>query len=104
METALQELFSRLLPLPTAKKPLPVSMDRLHDYMVRLGDFMNAIVEFEFRKKTCAWEIQDYPILNQKIQNPKQPTRVQLQLWLPKECMSKRKLPDIPLPLSSYGR
>jgi Lysine-specific metallo-endopeptidase len=98
MEKVLQELFSRLLPLPTTKKPLAVSSDRLHDYMVSLGVFLTEIAKFEFRKKTCAWERQDYPILTQKIMDRKQPTRVHLQLELPKQCLSKPKLPDIPLP------
>jgi hypothetical protein len=67
MENVLQELFNRLLPLPSAKKPLAVSKDRLDEYLNSLGEFLIAILKLEFWEKTCDWEKKDYPELSQKI-------------------------------------
>jgi hypothetical protein len=53
LEDTLQELFSRLLPLPTAKRPLSVPKERLDAYLQRLGGFIAALVQLEFWEKTC---------------------------------------------------
>jgi hypothetical protein len=98
MEKVLQELFSRLLPLPTAKKPLAVAKDQLDEYLIRLGEFITAIINLEFWEKTCAWEKKDYPELSKKIQSVQGVDPVITRLELKVKCGSKPKLPNIPLP------
>ena len=95
MENTLQELFSRLLPLPTSKKPLAVPKDQLDAYMLSLGVFITAMVQLELWEKTCDWEKTDYPVLNRKLS--KIPG-----LFMPQElevkCTPKPVLPDLPVP------
>jgi hypothetical protein len=95
LEKVLQELFNRLLPLPTIKKPLAVSQKELDGYMLKLGEFLTVIVKREFWEKTCDWEKKDYPELRNKIQ--KMPGTF-IPTGLKVDCGSNPRLPDIPLP------
>jgi hypothetical protein len=95
LEKALRELFNRLLPLPTAKKPLPVSKEQLDDYLNRLGEFLTAIIIRECWEKTCDWEKKDYPELSRKINRV---GAVFMPDGLKVDCGSTPSLPEIPLP------
>ncbi len=98
MEKVFQELFSRLLPLPTVKKPLAVSKDKLDEYLVRLGQFLTTLVDLEFWEKTCDWERKDYPVLSKKIQSLPNMDPVLTRLDFKVKCGSKPELLSLPLP------
>ena len=95
MENTLQELFSRLLPLPTAKKPLTVPKERLDAYLQRLGEFIAALVPLEFWEKTCGWERSDYPELSRKISRA---GVVFMPQGLKVKCAPRPQLPELPVP------
>jgi hypothetical protein len=94
MEKMLQELFGRLLLLPTGKNPLGVSQMELDEYMQNLVEFLNAIVKREFWKKTCEWDRQDYPVLFNKMS--KLPG-VFMPMGLNLNCGYEPILPNIPI-------
>jgi len=96
MGKVLEEMFSRLLPLPTAKRPLAVSQNELDVYMFKLGEFLTAIVNLEFWQKNCDWEKEDYPRLGKKI-NDVGVVGIS-PAGLAVVCSSKPHLPNIPLP------
>jgi hypothetical protein len=93
LENSLRELFNRLLPLPTAKKPAGVSKQELDAYMKSLGELLVAIVRLELWQKTCDWEITDYPELSRKIQRA---GAVFIPRGLKVKCGPKPDLPAIP--------
>jgi hypothetical protein len=101
MEKVLQELFSRLLPLPIANKPLAVSKEKLDEYLKSLAVLLSAIVKREFWKKTCDWEKKDYPELRKKI--TKMPGSF-IPTGLKVDCGSEPALPHIPSPLRLPSR
>ncbi len=94
MENTLQELFNRLLVLPSDKKPLAVSKQELDMYLHSLGKFIPAIVQLELWEKTCDWEKRDYPKLSQNIRS----AGAFLPLDLEVNCGPKPDLPDLPVP------
>ena len=93
LENSLRELFNRLLPLPTAKKPAGVSKQELDAYMNSLGELAIAIVRLELWQKTCDWEKTDYPELSRKIQLA---GAVFMPQGLKVKCGPKPDLPDLP--------
>jgi hypothetical protein len=95
MENTLKELFNRLLPLPTAKKPLAVSKEQLDTYVQSLGEFVTAMVQLELWEKTCDWERTDYPELSRKISRT---GAVFIPQGLKVKCAPKPVLPDLPVP------
>jgi hypothetical protein len=94
MEKVLREILNRLVPIPTAKKPLAVSKKQLDEYLHGVGDFLNAIVVREFWEKTCDWEKQDYPELSRKINRA---GAVFMPTGLKVNCGPKPSVPSIPL-------
>jgi hypothetical protein len=95
MEKVLREIVNRLIPFPTAKKPLAVSKKQLDEYLHGIGAFLNTIVLREFWEKTCDWEKQDYPGLSRKINKA---GAVFMPDGLKVNCGAKPNLPNIPIP------
>ena len=95
MELTLQELLHRLLPLPTARSPLPVSKEELDAYLHKLGEFITGLVQLELWEKTCDWEKKDYPELSRKIF---QAGAVFMTHGLKVKCAPRPDLPDLPVP------
>lgn len=97
MEKVLREILNRLVPIPTAKKPLAVSKKQLDEYLHGVGVFLNAVVVREFWEQTCGWEKQDYPELSRKINRA---GAVFIPEGLKVNCGPKPSVPNIPLPPS----